>query len=112
MPALFILTRAYFYVMNLAIGNQISVGDVSLLFSYFVIVLRYAGHLGGLWIQVQEAAAGLHRVFFLMDLAAEEDPPAAQLLPPIREGIQTEDVHFAYTDGKSVLQGVSFAARV
>ena len=111
-PALFILTRAYFYVMNLAIGNQISVGDVSLLFSYFVIVFRYAGHLGGLWIQVQESAAGLHRVFFLMDLAAEEDPPAAQVLAPIREGIQTEDVHFAYTDSTSVLQGVSFAARV
>jgi ABC-type multidrug transport system fused ATPase/permease subunit len=111
-PALFILTRAYFYVLTLAIGNQISVGDVSLLFSYFVIVLRYAGHLGGLWSQVQESAAGLHRVFFLMDLAAEEDPPAAQGLAPIREGIQTEDVHFAYTDGTSVLQGVSFAARV
>jgi ATP-binding cassette subfamily B protein len=51
-------------------------------------------------------------VFFLMDLAAEEDPPGAQSLAPIRAGIQAEDVHFAYTEGKSVLQGVSFAARV
>jgi ABC-type multidrug transport system fused ATPase/permease subunit len=111
-PALFILTRAYFYVMNLAIEKQISIGDVSLLFSYFVIVLIYAGDLGALWIRVQESAAGLHRVFFLRDLAAEEDPPGARLLAPIRAGIQIEDVHFAYDDGKSVLQGVSFAARL
>jgi len=110
-PALFILTRAYFYVMNLAIENQISIGDVSLLFSYFMIVLGYAGDLGALWIRVQESAAGLHRVFFLMDLTAEEDPPGAHPLAPVREMIQIEDVHFAY-DGKPVLQGVSFSARL
>ncbi len=111
-PALFILTRAYFYVMNLAIDKQISLGDVSLLFSYFVIVLNYAGDLGGLWIRVQESAAGLHRVFFLMDLPAEQDPLEAHALAPIREGIQVEEVCFTYDDGKPVLQGVSFAARV
>ena len=111
-PALFILTRAYFYVMNLAIENQISVGDVSLLFSYFVIVLSYAGNLGGLWIHVQESAAGLHRVFFLLDLPAEQDPLEAHALAPIHEGIEVEDIYFAYADGKPVLQGVSFMARL
>jgi ABC-type multidrug transport system fused ATPase/permease subunit len=111
-PALFILTRAYFYVMNLAIENRISVGDVSLLFSYFMIVLSYAGDLGAVWMRVQESAAGLHRVFFLMDLPAEHDAREAVALAPIREGIQIEDVCFAYDDGKSLLQGVSFAARV
>src|SRR5262249_2568991 len=98
-PALLILIRAYFYVINLAIENQISVGDVSLLFSYFLIVLGYAGDLGSLWIQVQESAAGLHRVFFLMDLPAEQDPLGAYALAPIRAGIKVEDVCFAYDGG-------------
>lgn len=80
-----------------------------LLFSYFMIVLSYAGDLGSLWIRVQNSAAGLHRVFFLMDLAAEEDPAGTRPLAPVREGLQVEDAHFAY-DGKPVLQGVNFTA--
>jgi ATP-binding cassette, subfamily B, bacterial len=108
-PGLFILTRAFFYVLNLAIEEKISLGDVMLLFSYFMIVLGYAGELGTLWIRVQNSAAGLHRVFFLMDLAAEEEPAGARTLAPVREGLRVEDVHFAY-DGKPVLQGVSFTA--
>ena len=110
-PGLFILTRAYFYVMNLAIEEKISLGDVMLLFSYFVIVLGYAGELGTLWIRVQDSAAGLHRVFFLMDLAAEEDPVDARPLAPVRERVRIEDVYFAY-DGKPVLQGVNFTTRL
>jgi ABC-type multidrug transport system fused ATPase/permease subunit len=111
-PGLIMLTRAFFYVMNLAIEKQISLGDVALLFSYFILVLSYAADLGAFWIRVQGSAAGLHRVFSLMDLAAEEDPPGAHSLAPIRAGIQVEDVHFAYDDGKPVLQGVSFEARI
>jgi ABC-type multidrug transport system fused ATPase/permease subunit len=45
-----------------------------------------------------------------MDLPTEEDSPGASPLALIREGIQVEDVHFAY-DGKPVLHGVSFEAR-
>jgi ABC-type multidrug transport system fused ATPase/permease subunit len=108
-PGLFILTRAFFYVLNLAIEEKISLGDVMLLFSYFMMVLGYAGEFGTLWVRVQNSAAGLHRVFFLMDLTAEEDPANADPLAPVREGLQIEDVHFAY-DGKPVLQGVSFTA--
>ncbi len=111
-PGLIMLTRAFFYVMNLAIEKQISLGDVALLFSYFILVLSYAADLGAFWIRVQGSAAGLHRVFFLMDLPAEQDPLGAHAFAPIREGIKVEDVCFAYDDGKSVLQGVSFAARV
>ncbi len=109
-PGLIVSLRAYFYVINLAIEEKISRGDVFLLFSYFVVVLMYAADLGALWIRLQGSAAGLHRVFFLMDLPTEEDSPGASPLALIREGIQVEDVHFAY-DGKPVLHGVSFEAR-
>jgi ABC-type multidrug transport system fused ATPase/permease subunit len=111
-PGLVILIRALFYVMNLAIEQQISLGDVALLFSYFVLVLSYAADLGAFWVRMQGSAAGLHRVFFLMDLPAEQDRLGAHALAPIRAGITVEDVCFAYDDGKPVLQGVSFAARV
>ena len=110
-PGLFILTRAFFYVLNLAIEEKISLGDVMLLFSYFMFVLSYAGDLGGMWVRIQDSAAGLRRVFFLMDLAAEEDPANAGPLAPVREGVRIEDVHFAF-DGKPVLQGVNCEARL
>jgi ABC-type multidrug transport system fused ATPase/permease subunit len=108
-PGLIIITRAYFYVINLVIDQQISLGDVALLFSYFLLVLSFAAELGALWIRIQGSAAGLHRVFFLMDLAAEEDPSGGHTLAPIRAGLRVEDVHFAY-NGKPVLQGVNFEA--
>jgi ABC-type multidrug transport system fused ATPase/permease subunit len=111
-PGLFIVLHVFFYVINLAIEQQISLGDVSLLFSYFAIVLVYAVDLGALWIRVQGSAAGLHRVFFLMDFPAEEDPPEARALAPVREGIRIENVHCAYGDGQPVLQGASCTARM
>ena len=110
-PGLIIVTRAYFYVMNLVIEQQISLGDVALLFSYFISVLIYAGHLSTVWIRVQGAAAGLRRVFSFMDLPVEEDPAEAQPLELIRTEIQVENLHFAY-DGKPVLQGISFAMQL
>lgn len=109
-PGLIVAARAYTYVVHLAIEGRISLGDVSLLFSYFMMVLFYAADFGALWIRVQGSAAGLHRVFFLMDLTAEGDPPGARSLTPIRAEIRVEDVHFAY-DGKPILRGVSFALR-
>jgi ABC-type multidrug transport system fused ATPase/permease subunit len=110
-PGLIIITRAYLYIMNLAIDGQISPGDVVLVFSYFVVMLIYAVNLGALWIRVQGPAAGLRRVFFLMDLAAEEDPAGAGPLASVCEGLRFEDVHFGY-GGKPVLQGVSLTAHL
>jgi ABC-type multidrug transport system fused ATPase/permease subunit len=64
------------------------------------------------WIRIQERATGLHRVFFLMDLPAEEDPPGAQPLSRVHEKVRVEEVGFDYDEDSPALGGASFEARV
>jgi subfamily B ATP-binding cassette protein MsbA len=68
--------------------------------------------VGALWMRVQESAAGLDRVFFLMDLPGEADPPAARPLPPLRSGLRIEAASYRDPDGSEALRDVSLEARV
>jgi ABC-type multidrug transport system fused ATPase/permease subunit len=74
--------------------------------TYFFQIMGSAIRLGGLWIGVQGQAAGMHRVFWLMDLPAEQDPAAARPLARITRGISLEGVDFDYPDGTRALRGV------
>lgn len=106
-PALFLVGRAFSDVADLVILGTISKGAFAVLVGYFLQIIGYSVDLGSLWIRVQESAAGLNRVFFLMDLPSEEDPPGALALPGVREGVRLEDVHAHYADGTHALRGVS-----
>ena len=99
-------------VIDLVIAGALTPGDLTLLFTYFAQMGYMAFSLGAAWFLTQASASGLHRVSFLMNLPAESDPPGARPLPPIREGIRFEDVHFAYEPGQPVLAGASFEAPV
>jgi ABC-type multidrug transport system fused ATPase/permease subunit len=68
--------------------------------------------VGSIWLRVQESAAGLERVFFLMDLPAESDPPDAEPLARLASEVRIEDVHHAFSDGTKSLRGVSLEVRV
>jgi ABC-type multidrug transport system fused ATPase/permease subunit len=111
-PGTIVGARVFVYVSELVVDGAISVGDFSLLFTYFLMLTFACIEVGALWIRVQETAMGLHRVFFLMDLPGEQDRPGAPPLPRLRERLVLEDVHFAYPDGTRALQGVSLEARV
>jgi ABC-type multidrug transport system fused ATPase/permease subunit len=111
-PGVFIIGYAFLYAIDLVIAAEISTGDFGLLTTYFVHVLVSAQSLGGLWFTLQGSAAGLHRVFFLMDMPGESDDPANAELSQIRRGIEIESVHFAYPDGSSALRGVTLRAQI
>ena len=111
-PGVFLGARAFLYVVDLVIEGAISVGDFTLLLATFLQIGFFAVELGALWIRVQGAAPGLHRVFFLMDLPGEQDPPGARPLPPLREGIRLEDVSYRYPDGTPALEDVNLDLRV
>jgi len=100
------------HVVDLVIAGAITVGDLALLSTYFFQMGYMAYSLGAAWFLSQTSASGLHRVAFLMDLPGEEDPPGARPLPPLREGVRFEDVHFAYGDEAPVIRGVSFEAPI
>jgi ABC-type multidrug transport system fused ATPase/permease subunit len=111
-PAVIVGSRVFYYVANLVIEGTISPGDFGLLFSYFLMLTFACVEIGALWIRIQEAAVGLHRVFFLMDLPAERDPDDSFAVDPLEEAVRIEDVSFSYPDGTPALCGVSMEARV
>jgi len=100
------------YGTDLLIEGRLTPGDFALMITYFIQAAGYAVILGTLWIRLQGNAAGLQRVFFLMDLPGEDDAPGARELPPLRREVRVEDVDFAYEHGAAALEGVSLAARV
>jgi ABC-type multidrug transport system fused ATPase/permease subunit len=105
----------YIYVLirvsGLVIDGALSVGDFSLLFYYYIRIAFLAGDLGALWFRLQENAAGLHRVFYMMDQPGESDE-GTDPLRPLEESLQIEDVHYRYPDGTEALRGVSLEARI
>ena len=103
---------AFFHSADLVITGSISRGDFLVVFAYFVQAALAALSLGSLWFDLQGAAAGLERAFFLMDLPAERDAPAAQPLAPLRTSIRFEDVRYRHQDGTLAVDGVCFEARV
>ena len=111
-PAVALTAYAFLRVTDLVIAGVLTAGDFALVFTYYFQIAGYAIALGSLWIQVQGAAAGLGRVFELMDWPSEQDAPGARDLPPVRHGVRVEDAHFDYADGTPALRGVSFEARV
>jgi ABC-type multidrug transport system fused ATPase/permease subunit len=111
-PALLLTVYAFVRVTDLVIAGELTAGDFALVFTYYFQIAGYALALGALWIQVQGSAAGIARVFELMDWPSERDAPGARDLPPVRHGIRVEDAHFHYPDGTPALRGVSFQAPV
>jgi ABC-type multidrug transport system fused ATPase/permease subunit len=111
-PAVGLTIYAFLRVTDLVIAGVLTPGDFALVFTYYFQIAGYAIALGALWIQVQGSAAGLGRVFELMDWPSEQDAPGARELPPVRRGVKVEDAHFRYPDGTPALHGVSFEARV
>lgn len=111
-PGVFIVGWAFLHAIDLVIAEEISVGDFGLLVTYFFHIGISAQTIGGLWFNLQGSAAGLHRVFFLMDMPGERDDPSRADLPRIREGVAIEDVDFSYPDGTAALRGASLWAPI
>jgi len=102
----------FHYVVSLVIEGAISVGDFAVLTTYFFTILGSAIRIGSLWISVQGNAAGLQRVFWLMDLPSEADDAAGQRITELRKGVQLEAVDFEYPDGTRALREVDLEMRV
>jgi ABC-type multidrug transport system fused ATPase/permease subunit len=111
-PALALSGWLYVTLTDLVIRGELSTGDFAVVFIYFAQIAGYSTRIGSLWLQVQDAAAGLSRVFSLMDQPAEEDRADAQPLAPVRRGVRVEDLHVRYPDGTEAVRGVSFEAPV
>ncbi len=100
------------YGGRLALGGQLSSGD---LVAFLLLTMFVAGSLGtftGLWSQLQEASGASQRVFELLDSRPElpVDPDPVRL-GRVSGAVAVEGVSFAYPGRPSpALDGVSLAA--
>jgi ABC-type multidrug transport system fused ATPase/permease subunit len=109
-PGSIVVGWALMHTANLVIGGTLTRGDFLVIFTYFVQAAIGAVTLGALWFDLQEASAGLERVFYLMDQPGERDEPDARPFPGLRDALRFDDVGYVHPDGTRALDGVSFAA--
>jgi ABC-type multidrug transport system fused ATPase/permease subunit len=109
-PCLLLFGYIFLYAVDLVIDGLATRGDFALFITYVSIVLGACIEIGMLWFNVQGAAPGLARVFFLMDLPAETDAPGSRELPRPRREIELAGVSFAFADGSEAIHDVSLAA--
>ena len=110
-PGIAVIRGAFLSVVDLAIAGRISLGDVSVLVTWFVQIAVYCGYLGGMWFTLSFSAPGLERVFELLDAEPERDVPGARELPRARASLRFEHVDFSRAGGAATLRDVDFEAR-
>jgi ABC-type multidrug transport system fused ATPase/permease subunit len=103
---------AFLHTAGLVIDGALSRGDFLVVFTYYAQAAFAALSLGTLWFDLQGAAAGLTRAFWLLDLPSETDPPDVPPLAPVRRSVRFQDVAYRHPDGTPALEGVSFEAHV
>ena len=96
-----------YYIMQdtLTTGDFIS---FTLLLGFMIAPIVQMSNIGS---QLTEALAGLDRTEELMNIDAEEDPENRTIfLSQMKGDLVFDDVSFAYTEGKEVLNNISFKA--
>jgi ATP-binding cassette subfamily B protein len=98
-----------YHLMMQVIENRITLGDVVLLLSYTSLLTRPMSVIGGTWAEMQAPAAGLRRIFSVLDRLGESAMPldGAGTLPRISQ-LEFRDVSIGYSPSAPVLQHVSF----
>jgi ATP-binding cassette, subfamily B, bacterial len=112
-PVLGFLFMVLFYrLMMQVIQNRITLGDVVLLWSYVMLLTRPMGVIGSTWAEMQAPAAGLRRIFSVLDRLGELPPKGdgAGALPRISE-LEFRDVSIGYALSAPVLEHVSCTLR-
>ena len=112
LPGSVVVGWALMHTAGLVIDGTLTRGDFLVVFTYFVQAAIAAVTLGSLWFDLQDASAGLARVFFLMDQPSERDAADARPFPGLREGLRFDAVVYRHRDGTRALDGVSFEARI
>ena len=92
-------------------GTTISLGLVITFIAYAQRFNQPIQQIAILWTNIQNAIAGMERIFNLLDeVPAVLDKPNAQAMPPIIGTVEFKDVYAAYKKDQSVLNGISFTA--
>ena len=93
------------YVSNLVIEGHLTVGDYGALCGMYMGLQWMFYEFGRMWLNLQDQASAARRVFFFMDLVAdEEEHKPGNDIGPIQEGVQIENGGFEYPNGHKALR--------
>ena len=103
----------FLLVTDQIIGGKLLPGDFIVVVGLFGAVAGSSVTFGRLWVDFQNNAAGVRRVFFFIDLPGDQGSSTGPALAsPLLESIEFDDVGLVYPDGRQALTGVSFGARM
>ena len=96
----------------LALRGAVRLGVVVSFLGYSRQLGRPLNSIAALFSSIQQAVAGAERLFEILDEPEEApDRPDAAEHPPVRGGVEFDDVSFSYEPGRPVLEHVSFSVR-
>ena len=110
--ALLLSQVVFFIVMaGRVIDGTFTAGDYFVLTYYFFVLSATFGAWGFMYTEWQRDIAGMRRVFFLMDLPAEEARGGVEL-DRIKRGVEMKGAGLVYPDGRRALRDVDLEARI
>jgi ABC-type multidrug transport system fused ATPase/permease subunit len=91
----------------LTLENRLTPGDVVMFVAYLDRLYGPIDSLASLWVELQQNVSSIGRAFRLLD--SHTEPRTGKDLVIKQGRIEFEDVHFAYSNEREVLKGLSFA---
>ena len=100
------------YVVDKIFAGAMSPGDFFVLIELALTIGGSGLALGMIWIGVQAEIAAVRRVFFFLDLEAEQPRAHGVALPPIQQGVMFDNVSLRYANGQQALRDVDLQLNV
>ena len=98
-------------IVDALVDERMSPGDYAVLYTYFFQIAGAAAGLGAIWFNLQNNAAGMRRVFQILDTSVDADNHGSEnLLEPLTE-LELRNVSYRYPDGTLAIQNINFAAK-
>ncbi|MFQ6077134.1 MAG: ABC transporter ATP-binding protein, partial [Candidatus Bathyarchaeia archaeon] len=102
----------YWYGGRGVIAGGLSLGSLIAFNGYMTMLVMPVRFMGFLVAFLQNAMAGVGRVFEIIDTRSEvREKPEAVELPPVKGEVRFVDVHFGYGEDKPILRGLNLTAK-
>ncbi len=109
----FVIGQIMFFLLmsGHVIDGTYSAGDYFVALYYFFVLSAVSFFFGFIFSELQEAAAGMARVFELLDTPAEKIKSSDNVLK-IKSGLSLNNVSLSYADGRTALKDINLKARI
>ena len=93
-------------VLGGIVEGSMTPGDFGAVFGFALSIGGAGLSIGMAWINLQANTAAIRRVFFFLDMEAEDAFGQFEDLAPVRQGVRFEAVDFSYPNGQAALKAI------